>query len=209
MKIYITRKIPEAAEKMLQEKGYEVSVYKQDRPIPKNTFLKNGKNADGIISLLTDKIGTAELDAMQRCKVIANYAVGYNNIDTAYAKERGITVTNTPDILTDATADLAMALVLAAARKILQGDELTRSGKFDGWKPQLLLGKELRNKFFGIIGAGRIGSAVAERAAAFGCKILYYNNSKKRQLEKKIQSTEVFPFVSLKKLRYNFTASAP
>ncbi|HEX7358603.1 MAG TPA: D-glycerate dehydrogenase, partial [Ignavibacteriaceae bacterium] len=119
---------------------------------------------------------------------IANYAVGFNNIDVAYANSKGIIVTNTPDVLTDSTADLTMSLVLACARRISEAEKLVRSKKFSGWKPKLLLGIELRNKKFGILGAGRIGTEVAIRAHSFGCKILYYSNKKNVFLENRLKS---------------------
>jgi glyoxylate reductase len=112
---------------------------------------------------------------MNKCKIIANYAVGFNNINIAYANKKGITVTNTPDVLTDSTADLTMALVLACSRRLIAGEELMRKKRFEGWQPKLLLGVELKGKNFGIVGAGRIGTAVAKRAVGFGVNLLYYD----------------------------------
>ena len=143
------------------------------------------KDCDAVISLLTDKIDKEAIDHMKNCKVIANYAVGFNNIDVDYAKSKGIVVTNTPDVLTDSTADLTMALVLSCARLLPQAEQFVRSKKFVGWKPKLFLGMELRDKYFGILGAGRIGTAVAKRAYAFGCKILYFSDIKNPGIEKK------------------------
>jgi len=174
MKIFITREIPSLGIGLLISKGFEVSIYKKDKLIPRKEFIKEIKNCDAVISLLTDKIDKGVIDQMKNCKVIANYAVGFNNIDVDYAKSKGIVVTNTPDVLTDSTADLTMALVLACAIKIPEAEKLVWDKKFVGWKPKLLLGMELKNKFFGILGAGRIGTAVAKRAYSFGCKIIYY-----------------------------------
>jgi glyoxylate reductase len=184
MKVFITREIPEAGITLLQKKGIEVSVYKKDKPITRKEFMRGIKDCNAVIPLLTDKIDKEIIDKMECCKVIANYAVGFNNIDIEYAKSRGIVVTNTPDVLTDSTADLTMALVLACARKILEAEKLVRNKKFKGWKPKLFLGMELRDKYFGILGAGRIGTAVAKRANAFGCKILYFSDIKNPGLEK-------------------------
>lgn len=184
MKIFITREIPEAGILLLKKKGFKVSVYNKDQPIPQKEFLEKAKNCDGLISLLTDKIDKEVIDHLGNCKVIANYAVGFNNIDVAYAKRKGMIVTNTPDVLTDSTADLTMALVLSCARKLTQSEQFVRDKKFAGWKPKLFLGVELKDKYFGILGAGRIGTAVAKRAHAFGCKILYFSNSKNSFLEK-------------------------
>ena len=199
MKIFITREIPEAGILLLNKKGFEVSVYKKDKPISKNKLIKSVKNCDGLISLLTDKIDKAVIDSMKNCKVIANYAVGFNNIDVDYANSKGIIVTNTPDVLTDSTADLAIALVLACARRITEAEKLVRDKKFVGWKPKLLLGLELRNKYFGILGAGRIGTEAAKRAHAFGCRIIYYSNSANSFLENKLNAEKLSLSSILKK----------
>jgi len=191
MKIFITREIPSLGIGLLISKGFEVSIYKKDKLIPRKEFIKEIKNCDAVISLLTDKIDKGVIDQMKNCKVIANYAVGFNNIDVDYAKSKGIVVTNTPDVLTDSTADLTMALVLACARKIPEAEKLVRDKKFVGWKPKLLLGMELKNKFFGILGAGRIGTAVAKRAHSFGCKIIYYSNSKNTFLENDLNAKKL------------------
>ena len=188
MKIFITQEIPEVGIDLLKKKGFEVSIYKKDKPIPRKDFIKEIKNCDAVITLLTDKVDKEVIDKMRNCKIIANYAVGFNNIDVAYAKSKGIIVTNTPDVLTDSTADLTMSLVLACARKMSEAERLVRSKKFSGWKPKLLLGIELRNKKFGILGAGRIGTEVAIRAHSFGCKILYYSNKKNVFLENRLKS---------------------
>jgi len=175
MKVFITREIPEAAAELLRRKKIEVKVYPGAKPIPYQLLKKEVGEVDAVISLLTDKFDEEMIDAMTKCKIIANYAVGYNNINVAYANNKGITVTNTPDVLTDSTADLAMALVLACSRRLAEGREMMRKNKFRGWQPKLLLGIELRGKNFGIIGAGRIGTAVAKRAAGFGVNLLYYD----------------------------------
>lgn len=191
MKIFVTREIPEAGIRLLKNKGFEVAVYKKDQPIPKNELKKAIKNCDGLISMLSDKIDKEAVDSMKNCKVIANYAVGFNNIDFDYAASKGIVVTNTPDVLTDSTADLTMALVLSCARKISESEKLVRDKKFVGWKPKLFLGMELRNKYFGILGTGRIGAEVAKRAHAFGCKIIYYSNSKNTFLESELKAKKM------------------
>lgn len=191
MKVFITRKIPNAAKEIFKANGIDIKVYSKNNPISKEELIKFGKNADGIISLLTDKIDSEIIDALPKCKIIANYAVGFNNIDIEYAAKKGIVVTNTPGILTDATADLAMSLLLACARYIPHGDKFMREGKFSGWEPELFLGRELRGKTCGVIGFGRIGQAFAERASAFGCKIIYYNRTKKSEVEEKLSAKKV------------------
>lgn len=198
MKVFITSSIPEIGVQLLQKK-YIVKVYTKPNPIHWKDLIKEVKHCDALISLLTDKIDKEVIDAMPKCKVIANYAVGYNNIDVNYANSKEIIVTNTPDVLTDSTADLAIALTLACARRFVEGEEMMRENRFKGWHPKLLLGMELKNKFFGIIGAGRIGTAAAIRAASFGCKILYYSNKRNEGLERKTGAKKVTLNTLLKK----------
>ncbi len=183
MKVFITRDIPETASELLKSKNIDVKIYRESNPIPYELLKKEVRDADGIISLLTDKFDKVIIDSMERCRIIANYAVGYNNIDVSYANSKGITVTNTPDVLTDSTADLAMTLVLACSRRLNEGEEMMRKNKFKGWQPRLLLGIELKEKTFGIIGAGRIGTAVAKRAAGFGVNILYYDGRENPEID--------------------------
>lgn len=184
MKVFITRELPEIAFKLLRNNKIPFDYYKKDQPIPRTTLIEKVKNCDGLISLLTEKIDKELIDQMTNCKVIANYAVGYNNIDVEYAKKKKIIVTNTPDVLTESTADLTMALVLACARRIVEGENLLRRNKYKGWKPKLLLGTELRSKTFGILGAGRIGTAVASRAKSFGTHIVYFDKKRRQKIEK-------------------------
>ena len=191
MKVFITQEIPEIASTLLKAKDFDISVYSKNKPISKKELLNNVKNADAVISLLTDKFDSDILDHMPNCKIIANYAVGFNNIDINYARQKGITVTNTPDVLTDATADLAIALTLACARRLVDGIDMVRQKRFNGWLPKLLLGVELKDKVFGILGAGRIGTATAIRAKSFGTKIIYYSNSKNEILENKTDAKKV------------------
>ncbi|MGE5341784.1 MAG: 2-hydroxyacid dehydrogenase [Candidatus Omnitrophota bacterium] len=145
--------------------------------------VEENPDALALISFLSEKIGKDIIDAGKNLKIIANYAVGYNNIDVAHAISKGIYVTNTPDILTDATADLTMALILAVARRIVEGDAFMRRGEFTGWGANLMLGKALQGAKLGIIGMGRIGLATARRAMGFGMDILYYSRSRKKDLE--------------------------
>jgi glyoxylate reductase len=143
--------------------------------LPAPSVLREGLcQADAAIVTLGDKIGTETIRAATRLKILANYAVGYNNIDLATARARGLIVTNTPDILTDATADLTWALILATARRIVEGDALVRSGSWTGWGPTQLLGTEVSGKILGIIGMGRIGQAVAQRAVGFRMQVHYH-----------------------------------
>lgn len=141
--------------------------------LPRESLLAGVREADGLVCLLTDTIDREVIQAGSRLRVIANVAVGYNNIDVAAAKERGIHVTNTPEVLTEATADLTWALILAVTRRIVESDAFLRTGKFTGWDFEMLLGTGLGGKTLGIIGYGRIGRAVARRAGGFGMSVLY------------------------------------
>ena len=191
MKVFITRELPEIAFKLLKQNKLSFDYYKKDQPIPRKLLLGKIKSCEALISLLTEKIDREVIDQMPCCKIIANYAVGYNNIDIDYAKQKKIIVTNTPDVLTESTADLTMALVLACARRLSEGEDLIKRGRFRGWKPKLLLGMELKNKTFGILGAGRIGSAVARRAKSFGTSIIYVDSNRNQKLEDETAAKKV------------------
>ena len=191
MKVYITRELPEIAFRLLRKNKILFEYFKEDKPIPRKTLLQKIKNFDALISLLTEKIDKEVIGKMSSCKIISNYAVGYNNIDVEYAKKKNIIVTNTPDVLTESTADLTMALVLACARRINEGEKLLRNGKYKGWKPKLLLGMELKGKNFGILGAGRIGSAVAARAKSFGTNIFYSDSTGNRKLGSELGAKKI------------------
>ncbi len=175
----------------MNAEGFEVVVHRGKNPLSKKNLIKRAGNADALITLLFDKIDKEVIDSLSSCKVIANYAVGYNNIDVEYAKSKGITVTNTPGILTDATADLTLALILATSRRVNEAEKFLREGKFRGWRPELLLGTELKGKKIGIIGMGRIGFAAAKRCAAFGMKIYYFSRSKNEKAEKELSAKKV------------------
>ncbi|RKY94789.1 MAG: D-glycerate dehydrogenase [Ignavibacteriae bacterium] len=191
MKVFITRDIPEVAYKLLKKNSINFDYYKENRPIPKNILQKKVINSDALIPLLTEQIDSHLIDQMPNCKVIANYAVGYNNIDVEYAKSKKIFVTNTPDVLTESTADLTIALVLACARRLYEAERIVRLQKYKGWKPKMLLGVEMKGKVFGILGAGRVGSAVAARAYSFGSIIIYYDSQKNYDLESGFSAKKV------------------
>ncbi len=174
MKVFVTRQIPQIGLDML-EAHCEVTVNPHDRVLTPDELMEGVRNADGLLCLLTDEITSRVMDANPNLKVISNYAVGFNNIDVSAATERGIPVTNTPGVLTDATADLAWALIMAVSRRIVEGDTYTREGRFVGWGPMLLLGSGVAGKTLGIVGMGRIGQAVARRATGFDMRILYHD----------------------------------
>ncbi len=183
MKVFLTRKIPEDGIKILKNAGLEIEIFPHNRIPKKEEIIAGVRDADALISLLTDKIDREIIDSAPKLKVIGNYAVGYNNIAVEYAKKKGIIVTNTPGVLTDATADLTFALILAAARRVVEGDKFMRQGKFNGWAPMLMLGKDVWGATIGIIGAGRIGQAVARRAKGFNMRILYYSRTRKEEMD--------------------------
>lgn len=171
--LYITRPLPAPVMATLRERYTLVSEPTEDQ-IPTDDDRRHGfSQADAVICTLADPITDALLAAAPRLKILANYAVGYNNVDVAAATRRGIVVTNTPDVLTDATADLTWALILAGARRVVEGDRWTRSGQWPGWAPTQMLGTDVTGKTLGIIGMGRIGQAVAQRAQGFRMPVLY------------------------------------
>ena len=199
MKVFITREISEKAVNLLRKEKFQVDVYKKDLPISRKELIKKIKNADAVISLLTEKFNKELIDKIPDCKIIANYAVGYNNIDIEYAAKKKIIVTNTPDVLTDSTADIAISLILACSRRLMEGERLIRQGKFKSWQPNLLLGIELKDKVVGIIGAGRIGTETAVRVKAFKTKIVYFSRSRNYDLEKRTGAAKLSLSTLLKK----------
>jgi glyoxylate reductase len=175
-KILVTRKLPDAAMGVLKE-NFNVECNPHDREFTRQELLQSVKGKDGILPLLTDRIDAEVMDSVgSQLKVIANYAVGFNNIDVGAATQRKIAVTNTPGVLTDTTADLAMSLILAVARRLVEGDSYARAGKFRSWAPLLFLGTDVHHKTLGIFGLGRVGFAVAKRAVGFDMRILYQDN---------------------------------
>lgn len=171
MRVFVTHALPLDPAREAPS-GIEVVVSPHARALSKEEIARGAADCDGLVSMLFDPIDAELLARLPRLKVIANYAVGVNNVDLAAAAARGIRVCNTPDVLTNATADLTMALLLALARRVREGERLLRSGAFDGWKPSMLLGLELRGRTLGLFGYGRIGRAVARRAEAFGMRVL-------------------------------------
>jgi len=181
-KIFVTHVFLDKYLKELKEK-YEVVVW-QKKDIGREDLLRSVKGAAGIISLLTEKIDTAVMEAAgPTLKVISNYAVGFDNIDVAEATKRGICVTNTPGVLTEAVAEEVIALTLALFRRIVEGDRFVRAGKYKGWEPDLLLGTGVKDKVMGIVGLGRIGRWTARMAGALGMKIIYFNRHRDEEFE--------------------------
>jgi glyoxylate reductase len=171
-RVLLTRRIPSSVLAQL-ERHHTVDVYSGGVPIPPGELVERVAQQDALICLLTDRIDASVLGAAPHLKVVSNIAVGHDNIDVAAARERGIVVTNTPDVLTEAVAEFTWALILGVARRVAEGDRLIRRGAWKGWGFDFMLGMELRGKQLGLIGAGRIGRAVAAKAPAFGMTAVF------------------------------------
>ncbi|MFO7815036.1 MAG: D-glycerate dehydrogenase [Halanaerobiales bacterium] len=192
-KVFLTRKIPDKGLELLKRK-HKVSVFSDSENPNKEQLIEHAQKSDAIISLLSDEIDEEVINKSEHLKIIANYAVGYDNIDLEAAKENNIYITNTPDVLTEATADLTWTLLLATARRIVEADKFLRNLKYEGWAPELLLGQKTYGKTLGIIGFGRIGQAVAERAHGFNMEVLYNKRSplnKNKEVELGVKYTEL------------------
>ncbi|WP_031515704.1 2-hydroxyacid dehydrogenase [Desulfofalx alkaliphila] len=197
-KVYITRKIPDETLALISE-VCEVALWEQeDLPVPYEVLEKAVVEVDGIYSLLTDNIDEALISKAKNLKVISNMAVGFNNIDLKAATARGIMVTNTPGVLTETTADLTFALLLATARRLVESSDFLREGKWKTWSPMLLTGQDVYGATLGIIGMGRIGEALAKRAKGFDMRIIYHNRNRKPAVEKELNAEYVDLDVLLK-----------
>jgi len=189
-KIYITRRIPQPGIDYLSER-FEVEVNPEDRVLRREELLEAVKSADGILCLLTDKIDAEFFDAAQHLKGVANYAVGYDNIDVPEASRRGIPVSNTPGVLTDATAEMAWALLFSVARRVVESDGLMRSGSWGGWGPLQFIGGDVSGKTLGIVGTGRIGTAMALKSQGFNMKVIYTDIADNPVLDEKCNARRV------------------
>ncbi|MBF0547298.1 MAG: D-glycerate dehydrogenase [Candidatus Riflebacteria bacterium] len=176
---------------MIRESGHELKILAQERETQE--FLAEFPDSDAVVAMLSDQISADMIQSAKHLRIISNYAVGYNNIDLKACSEKKIVVTNTPDVLTEATADIAMTLTLMAARNIYAGQKQLYSGNFLGWRPSGMLGLDLYGKKFGIVGLGRIGIATAKRAEAFGMRVLYHTRSGPKPLVS-------YPYVPLESL---------
>lgn len=191
-RVFLTRRVPKRVMGEFK-KHFELDFNRGDRPLSKREIIRGVKKAEGLIAMLNDAIGKEVIYAAPNLKIIANYAAGYNNIDIKVASERGIVVTNTPGVLTETTADLTWALILAVARRIPEAEQLVRSGKWTGWAPTQLLGSDVHGKTLGIIGMGRIGKAVAHRAVGFSMKVIYASRHRLPIQEEKQLSAQYRP----------------
>jgi glyoxylate reductase len=197
--VVFTAPLPGAPEELLDGLA-RVKVLRPKKVLNEETLIRHLGPATGAVTLLSDPVTERVLGACGKLRVVANYAVGYNNIALATAAARGIAVTNTPDVLTEATADTTWALLLAAARRVVEGDRMVRAGRFKGWAPSLLLGMDLHGKLLGIVGMGRIGRAVARRAAGFGMRVAY---SDARRLPDSTESALGVRFLPMEELLRN------
>jgi len=182
-RVYVARRLPDPAMDRLRQ-HVDMTVWPTDElPPPREVLLREAAVSDGLLSLLTDRIDCALLDAAPRVRVVSNYAVGYDNIDVAAATSRGVVVTNTPGVLTETVADFAITLLLAVARRVVESDRYTREGRWKSWEPLLFLGQDLYGATLGLVGLGRIGTAVARRAHGFDMRILYHDVVRREDLE--------------------------
>ncbi len=176
-RVFVTRIIPDQGLQLIQD-CCDVDLWMDELPPPRDALIEHARGVDGLLTLLTDRIDDEVMDAAgAQLKVISNHAVGFDNIDVQAATRRGIPIGNTPGILTDATADFAFALLLAAARRVVEGERYVREGKWKTWGPSLLLGPDVHGATLGLIGFGRIGQAMARRARGFDMRVLYYDPS--------------------------------
>jgi len=195
--IFISTNIPEKGINLFVGRA-NFEVWRDDDPPEREYFLQKISNADGVIAFpsATTNIDSEAIDAAEKLKVISCYSVGYDHIDVSYASKKGIIVTNTPGVLTDATADIAFGLILMAGRRMSEGERLIRSGNWTTWGPRFLLGNQVSGSSLGIVGLGRIGQAVARRAAGFDMKIFYTGRSRKQDLEREL-GVSFLPFDEL------------
>ncbi|OPY87674.1 MAG: putative 2-hydroxyacid dehydrogenase [Smithella sp. PtaU1.Bin162] len=177
MKILVTGNLPDNVIEPLKEK-YSIEMNHENRPLDHQMLLAQIKDKQGLLSMLNDNISEEVLACAPHLKMIANFGVGYNNIDVRAATARGIMVSNTPGAVTNATAELAFALILAVSRRVVEGDRMVREGRFKYWAPMTFLGREVTGKTLGIVGMGKIGKALAVRGRAFDMRILYYNRKR-------------------------------
>jgi glyoxylate reductase len=182
-RIYITRPLPQAAMRILDGQVEYHMWDRENEAVRRETLLREIVDVDGIICLITEKMDTEAIERAHRCRVIAQVAVGYDNIDVAAATRRGIYVTNTPGVLTETTADMGWAILMATARRVVEGDKFTRSGRWKTWELMGFTGQDVHGATLGIVGLGRIGAAIARRAKGFAMPILYHNRNRAEALE--------------------------
>ncbi|WP_226655256.1 2-hydroxyacid dehydrogenase [Pseudalkalibacillus hwajinpoensis] len=186
-KVYLTRKLPDEIINQLREKCELRMWSSEEEPVPRDVLEQEIQEVDGLFCMLTEEIDRSLLENASKLKVVANMAVGYNNIDIKTAKEKGVVVTNTPGVLTETTADLTFALLMATARRIPEASTYLREGKWEAWSPMQLTGQDVYGSTLGIIGMGRIGEAVAKRARGFDMEVLYHNRRRNQEAEDQLE----------------------
>jgi len=192
-KVYVTREMPERGLQKIKER-FDAEVWPDYAPPPKKTIIEKAADVDALATLLSDKIDAEVFDAAPKLKIVAQMAVGFDNIDIAEATRRGIYVTNTPGVLTETTADFAWALLMAVARRVVEADKYVRTGQWKvSWHPMMIQGRDIYGATIGIVGLGRIGCAIAKRAKGFDMKVLYHDVIRRPDFEKEygIQFTDV------------------
>jgi len=190
-KVYVTRLLPERGLGKIRQ-NFDTEVWEEYSPPPKRVILEKVRDIDGLVPLLSDPIDAEVFDAAPKLKIVAQMAVGFDNIDIKEATRRGIYVTNTPEVLTETTADFAWALLMAIARRVVEADKYVRTGQWKvSWHPSMLLGRDVHGAALGIVGAGRIGAALARRAKGFDMKVLYYDVVPRPDLEKDLGAKRV------------------
>lgn len=187
-RVYVTRVIPSAGLDLITD-FCDATIWREELPPPREVILRETRDADGLVSLLTDPIDGELLDACPRLRVVSNFAVGFDNIDVPAATERGVLAGNTPGVLTETTADFAFALLMSAARRIPEGIDYVREGRWKTWGPMLLMGPDVHHATLGLVGLGRIGGEMAKRAKGFDMRVIYYDVIRREDLEQSLGIT--------------------
>jgi len=195
-KVLVTRRVPQECLDLLTP-HFELEHFNKGVAIPRQRLLKSVKDKDGLLCLLTDKIDAELLAAAPRLRAVSTFSVGYDHIDVPACKARGVAVTNTPGVLTESTADFTWALLMSAARRVVEGDAYMRGGKYKGWDPLMLLGTDVAGKTLGVIGFGRIGQAVAKRAGGFSMRVLYFDTRRATPEAEDALNAKFVPFDEL------------
>ncbi|MGP4061415.1 2-hydroxyacid dehydrogenase [Halobacillus sp. H74] len=185
-KIYITRTLPDEVIEPYRNR-LDIEMWaKEEEPVDRQVLLEKAENADGLVTMLSDDVNQTLFEHAENLKIVANMAVGYDNVEVDAASDNQVKITNTPDVLTDTTADLTFSLLMATARRLLEANDYIKTGAWEHWSPLLLAGSDIHHKTIGIVGMGRIGEAVAKRALGFDMNVIYHNRSRKPEAEEKV-----------------------